>query len=60
MPLLRSLEVIREQTPHKNLAKVLEDVHGRVQEGKALLLKSLEAQKKDAEADKLRQILGDK
>src|SRR5262245_38493171 len=27
VPLLRSLEVIREQTPHKNLAIVLEDVH---------------------------------
>src|SRR5262245_41206761 len=26
VPLLRSLEVIREQTPHKNLAAVLEDV----------------------------------
>src|SRR5215211_1472101 len=36
VPLLRSLEVIREQTPHKNLAKVLEDVHSRVQEGTTL------------------------
>jgi hypothetical protein len=36
VPLLRSLEVIREQTPHKNLAKVLEDVHSRVQEGATL------------------------
>jgi general secretion pathway protein F/type IV pilus assembly protein PilC len=35
-PLLRSLEVIREQTPHKNLAKVLDDVHSRVQEGSTL------------------------
>jgi general secretion pathway protein F/type IV pilus assembly protein PilC len=33
VPLLRSLEIIREQTPHKNLAVVLEDVHMRVQEG---------------------------
>jgi general secretion pathway protein F/type IV pilus assembly protein PilC len=36
VPLLRSLEVIRQQTPHKNLAAVLEDVHSRVQEGAAL------------------------
>ncbi len=36
VPLLRSLEVIREQTPHKNLATVLEDVHSRVQEGATL------------------------
>jgi general secretion pathway protein F/type IV pilus assembly protein PilC len=36
VPLLRSLEVIREQTPHKNLAIVLEDVHSRVQEGSNL------------------------
>jgi general secretion pathway protein F/type IV pilus assembly protein PilC len=36
VPLLRSLEVIREQTPHKNLAVVLEDVHSRVQEGATL------------------------
>jgi type II secretory pathway component PulF len=36
VPLLRSLEVIREQTPHKNLAKVLDDVHSRVQEGATL------------------------
>jgi general secretion pathway protein F/type IV pilus assembly protein PilC len=36
VPLLRSLEVIREQTPHKNLATVLEDVHTRVQEGATL------------------------
>ena len=36
VPLLRSLEVIREQTPHKNLAQVLEDVHSRVQEGSTL------------------------
>jgi type II secretory pathway component PulF len=36
VPLLRSLEVIREQTPHKNLAKVLDDVHSRVQEGETL------------------------
>src|SRR6185503_12884692 len=33
VPLLRSLEIIREQTPHKNLAIILEDVHSRVQEG---------------------------
>jgi general secretion pathway protein F/type IV pilus assembly protein PilC len=36
VPLLRSLEVIREQTPHKNLAVVLDDVHSRVQEGATL------------------------
>jgi type II secretory pathway component PulF len=36
VPLLRSIEVLREQTPHKNLAKVLEDVHSRVQEGTTL------------------------
>jgi type II secretory pathway component PulF len=36
VPLLRSLEVIREQTPHKNLEIVLEDVHTRVQEGATL------------------------
>jgi general secretion pathway protein F/type IV pilus assembly protein PilC len=36
VPLLRSLEIIREQTPHKNLAAVLEDVHTRVQEGATL------------------------
>ncbi len=36
VPLLRSLEVLREQTPHKNLAMVLEDVHSRVQEGATL------------------------
>jgi general secretion pathway protein F/type IV pilus assembly protein PilC len=36
VPLLRSLEIIRQQTPHKNLALVLEDVHSRVQEGATL------------------------
>jgi general secretion pathway protein F/type IV pilus assembly protein PilC len=36
VPLLRSLEIIRQQTPHKNLALVLEDVHSRVQEGSTL------------------------
>jgi general secretion pathway protein F/type IV pilus assembly protein PilC len=36
VPLLRSLEVIRQQTPHRNLAAVLEDVHSRVQEGASL------------------------
>jgi type II secretory pathway component PulF len=36
VPLLRSIEVLREQTPHKNLAFVLEDVHSRVQEGTTL------------------------
>jgi type II secretory pathway component PulF len=36
VPLLRSIEVIREQTPHKNLATVLEDIHSRVQEGATL------------------------
>lgn len=36
VPLLRSLQLLREQTPHKNLAIVLEDVHSRVQEGATL------------------------
>jgi general secretion pathway protein F/type IV pilus assembly protein PilC len=36
VPLLRALEVIRQQTPHKNLAAILEDVHSRVQEGSTL------------------------
>jgi type II secretory pathway component PulF len=36
VPLLRSLEVIRQQTPHKNLAAVLDDVHSRVEEGATL------------------------
>lgn len=36
VPLLRSLDLLREQTPHKNLAFVLEDVHSRVQEGATL------------------------
>jgi general secretion pathway protein F/type IV pilus assembly protein PilC len=36
VPLLRSLEVLRQQTPHKNLKVVLEDVHSRVQEGATL------------------------
>src|SRR5690242_10676423 len=36
VPLLRSLDLLREQTPHKNLAIVLEDVHSRVQEGSTL------------------------
>jgi len=36
VPLLRSLEVIRQQTPHKNLRTVLEEVHSRVQEGATL------------------------
>ena len=36
VPLLRSLEIIRQQTPHKNLAKVLEDVHSRIEEGATL------------------------
>jgi type II secretory pathway component PulF len=36
VPLLRSLEILRQQTPHKNLARVLEDVHARVQEGNNL------------------------
>ena len=36
VPLLRSLEVIRDQTPHKALRQVLEEVHGRVQEGATL------------------------
>jgi len=36
VPLLRSLDIIRQQTPHKNLAHVLEDVHSRVQEGATL------------------------
>jgi type II secretory pathway component PulF len=33
VPLLRSLDLLREQTPHKNLSFVLEDIHSRVQEG---------------------------
>jgi general secretion pathway protein F/type IV pilus assembly protein PilC len=36
VPLLRSLDLLREQTPHKNLAVVLEDVHARVEEGATL------------------------
>lgn len=36
VPLLRSIDLLREQTPHKNLAIVLEDVHSRVQEGATL------------------------
>jgi general secretion pathway protein F/type IV pilus assembly protein PilC len=36
VPLLRSLEVIRDQTPHKALAEVLDDVRSRVQEGATL------------------------
>ena len=36
VPLLRSLSIIRQQTPHKNLAQVLEDVHARVEEGSNL------------------------
>jgi general secretion pathway protein F/type IV pilus assembly protein PilC len=36
VPLLRSLDIIRQQTPHKNLAHVLEDVHSRVEEGATL------------------------
>jgi type II secretory pathway component PulF len=36
VPLLRSLDLLREQTPNKNLAIVLEDVHSRVQEGATL------------------------
>jgi type II secretory pathway component PulF len=36
VPLLRSIDLLREQTPHKNLAVVLEDVHSRVQEGATL------------------------
>jgi general secretion pathway protein F/type IV pilus assembly protein PilC len=36
VPLLRSIEVLREQTPHKNLSIVLEDVHSRVSEGSTL------------------------
>jgi general secretion pathway protein F/type IV pilus assembly protein PilC len=36
VPLLRSIDLLREQTPHKNLAVVLEDVHSKVQEGATL------------------------
>jgi general secretion pathway protein F/type IV pilus assembly protein PilC len=36
VPLLRSLDLLREQTPHKNLAIILEEVHSRVQEGATL------------------------
>jgi general secretion pathway protein F/type IV pilus assembly protein PilC len=36
VPLLRSIEVIRQQTPHKNLSVILEDIYNRVQEGSTL------------------------
>jgi type II secretory pathway component PulF len=36
VPLLRSIEVLSEQTPHKNLKVVLTDVRSRVQEGATL------------------------
>lgn len=36
VPLLRSIEVLKEQTPHRNLAIVLDDVHSRVEEGATL------------------------
>ncbi len=36
VPLLRSLEVLRQQTANKNLAIVLQDVHSRVSEGSTL------------------------
>lgn len=36
VPLLRSLEVLRQQTANKNLAIVLQDVHSRVSEGATL------------------------
>jgi type II secretory pathway component PulF len=36
VPLLRAIEVIRQQTTHKNLKFVLDDVHNRVQEGSTL------------------------
>jgi type II secretory pathway component PulF len=36
VPLLRSLEVLRQQTQNKSLKIVLEDVHSRVQEGDTL------------------------
>lgn len=36
VPLLRSIEVLKEQTPHKNLAIVLNDIHSRIQEGATL------------------------
>lgn len=36
VPLLRSIEVLKQQTPHRNLAIVLEDVHSRVEEGATL------------------------
>jgi general secretion pathway protein F/type IV pilus assembly protein PilC len=36
VPLLRSLEVVKEQTPHKNLKIVLDDIYNRVEEGSTL------------------------
>ena len=36
MPLLRSLAVLRDQTSHKNLKAILDEVHDRVEEGTTL------------------------
>jgi type II secretory pathway component PulF len=36
VPLLRAIEVIRQQTRHKNLKFVLDDIYNRVQEGSTL------------------------
>lgn len=36
VPLLRSLEIVKQQTPHKNLKVVMEDVYSRVEEGSTL------------------------
>jgi general secretion pathway protein F/type IV pilus assembly protein PilC len=36
VPLLRSLNLLKEQTSHSGLANVLDDVHGRVEDGATL------------------------
>jgi general secretion pathway protein F/type IV pilus assembly protein PilC len=36
VPLLRAINVMREQTSHKNLKAILEDVHRRIEDGTAL------------------------
>lgn len=36
VPLLRSLTVLRDQTSHEGLKGILEDVHGRVEQGETL------------------------
>jgi len=44
----------------EKFARQVMEINVRGKEGQQLLLKTLEAQKKDAEADKLRQLFGDK